>query len=370
MFYAFEHSTWSSVSYGSDFIVIDTVDPERCLVQGCRYYITVAGARDSYFSLTASTTGGTTLLVGGVKVFDSVTLNASDPYSFVYSGKTIKYLKVVLEAVGSGPRINAYITTDDYPPSAEYYQYYLSQDYTTSIISNTPCHLDSCVLLITVVGTGKYSITAWSDETITPISDQTVTGTMISGYDMCYSRTFGQNAIPFNFVLHLKGYVTAYLACASSSSSSSSSAVTKPNSTHHSWSVQSWDIAKLVIPVTGDAATNCFHSGDGSRVLINLFMNDYSTYSIRAYIANATNHDDAPEVMEPGKSISRIIDDADFQYFTIRPHNSGGDIRSVAVFVSICVLCVMCKYAVSDLNIVGADLQSRVLRPSLDPISL
>jgi hypothetical protein len=342
------------VSYGSDFVVIDTVDPNRCLVLGCMYYITVAGARDTLFTLAAATTGGNTLLLDGVKASGSVTLNASDQFSFVFSGKAFQSIQVAFEATPYGPTIMAYITDTIFEPSAASNRYALSPQYNIATITkdDTSCRLDSCVLLIAVIGTGKYSITARTESAIIAISDRMETGTILLHQELFFSRTFPLTYNPFDFVIYLRGYVTAYLAC--SPSAASSSVVIKPNSTHHTWKLVSWDIAELVIPVTGAESTYCFRSGGGSRVLITLEGEMTNRFSLRAHLPNATNHDDAPTLMAAGQTITGVIDDAEFQYYTIRPDIAREEIRSATVSVtvsefvfvsaSVCVACVLHFY--------------------------
>lgn len=336
------------MSYGSDFVVIDTVDPDRCIVVGCRYYITVAGARDSSFSLTASATGGSNLLLDGVKASGSVTLNASDQFSFLYNGNTFEYVLVTFEAAPYGPTIMAYISDTIYEPSAASNLYALSPLRNTATITRdgASCHSDSCVLLIAVIGTGKYSITARTESAITAISDRMESGTIVLHQELYYSRTFELNYDSFDFVLYLRGFVTAYLAC--SPSNASSSAVIKPNSAHHTWKLESWDIAKLVIPVSsGDPNTYCFRKGDGSRVLITLQGEMTNSFSMRAHLPNATNHDDAPTLMAVGQTITDVIEDGEFQYFTIRPDTARSDIRSAILFVSVfgsASVCVACLF--------------------------
>lgn len=311
--------------------MIDTVDPDRCLVQGCRYYITVEGARESAFSLTASTSGGSTLLIDGVAASGSVTPDASDQFTFVYNGKLFEYLVVTFAASLYGPTIVAYISDSDYEPTASNYFYALHPQANTITFTKDrfSCQAERCVLLFAVIGSGEYMLTARSQSAITAISNSVESGSILTSQQLYYSRTFPLQHGAFDFVLFLKGYVTAYLSC--SPSAASSSPVIKPNSTHYTWKLASWDVARLAIPIDADPSTYCFRSGDGSRVLITLegMMNDFFLLSAR--LPNATNHDDSPTLMAPWQTITGFIDSADFQYFTIRPNISLGPIRSAIV---------------------------------------
>ncbi len=92
------NSTWRGVRYGSDVIEINTdTDPQACFQ--CTYYITVYGASESTYTITASEETTYFTLQDGLPMTGSVAQASWNYYTFLNSFGSARDFRAVLSSI-------------------------------------------------------------------------------------------------------------------------------------------------------------------------------------------------------------------------------------------------------------------------------
>ena len=116
------NSTWRSVRFGGDVLEIDPAedaDPSACF--GCTYYITVLGATDSTYAISASLDSTAPRLQDGVPLQDSLRALEWNFYQFDFAYGASRDFKVTLSASSGRPSL--FVSLDGRQPSLLHFQY-------------------------------------------------------------------------------------------------------------------------------------------------------------------------------------------------------------------------------------------------------
>lgn len=322
-----DNYTWSSTSFGDDFILIDPSKDKYACVD-CVYYIAVFGIFESTYSIYAQTELTFQRLIDGFPVHGHVASREWKYFLLVDPYGSTRNIRLTLSVLDGDADL--YVMIGEEKPTLTSYDYYASNIFVDDVIfvrQDDP-RLESCMMeyrcsfVVGVFGIfgADFSLTYSSESSAvlirqnSPITD-VVLKDELKHYRAYLGGEFFNRSISVSRYLRIglsqfSGNCAGYVSCRNP----------QPDIGDHDFVVVPSNFSSFVLPAVALDDAGCF---SGSMIYISIRGVTDASYSLLLTEDSA----DSLSLLRPGVSLTGSLWSQQFQYYYVRPGKSFEDIK-------------------------------------------